>query len=320
MSQRALPSNPGALADFPHNHGMTISLPQTPCFLNGDYLPISEAKISVLDRGFIFGDGIYEVVPVYGGRPFRFDQHMQRMERSLNELRLPNPFDRAGWLNLIHTLNSQLAAQQGKAASELDQTFYLQITRGVAPRDHVMPQNITPTVFAMTNVMHAVSEEVRARGVACVSAEDFRWQKAHIKSTSLLGAVLSRQISADVDAYETVMFRDGMLSEAAASNVWVVKDGKLMGPPNNQLVLEGIRYGLLETICQQIGMPFELRPLTRAEVLDADELLLSSATKEVLAITTLDDRPVGRGALAGRPGPAYERLYAAYQMAKNQAA
>jgi D-alanine transaminase len=319
VNERGVP-NAWAIRDFPDNERMPITLPPTPCFLNGDYLPISEAKVSVLDRGFIFGDGIYEVVPVYGGRPFRFEQHMQRLERSLAELRLPNPFDRAGWLSLITTLSQQLAAQLGTPVSELEQTCYLQITRGVALRDHVMPENIAPTVFAMTNVMHAVSAAVRARGVACVSADDFRWQKAHIKSTSLLGAVLSRQISADVDAFETVMFRDGMLSEAAASNVWVVKDGWLTGPPANQLVLEGIRYGLLETLCEQIGMPFELRPLTRAEVLDADELLLSSATKEVLSITTLDDRPVGHGAMAGRPGPAYERLYAAYQGAKRQSA
>jgi D-alanine transaminase len=152
--------------------------------------------------------------------------------------------------------------------------------------------------------------------VACVTAEDFRWEKAHIKSTSLLGAVFSRQISADAGALETVMFRDGMLSEAAASNVWVVKDGKLLGPPKDHLVLEGIRFGLLEDICREQGIAFELRRIPRAEVLDADELLLSSATKEVLPITTLDGQPVGHGETRGRPGPLYARLYAGYQLAK----
>ncbi len=179
-----------------------------------------------------------------------------------------------------------------------------------------MPANITPTVFVMTNALKPVSSEMRIHGVACVSADDFRWEKAHIKSTSLLGAVLSRQMSADVGALETVMFRDGFLSEAAASNVWVVKNGRLMGPPRDNLVLEGIRYGLMEELCRDLGIAFELRRITRAEVLDADELLLSSATKEVLAIVTLDGRPVGHGPLAGKPGPVYSQLLAAYQRAK----
>jgi D-alanine transaminase len=168
----------------------------------------------------------------------------------------------------------------------------------------------------MTNALKPVSSEMRIHGVACVSADDFRWEKAHIKSTSLLGAVLSRQMSADVGALETVMFRDGFLSEAAASNVWVVKNGRLMGPPKDNLVLEGIRYGLMEELCRDLGIAFELRRITRAEVLDADELLLSSATKEVLAIVTLDGRPVGHGPLAGKPGPVYSQLLAAYQRAK----
>jgi D-alanine transaminase len=152
--------------------------------------------------------------------------------------------------------------------------------------------------------------------VACVSADDFRWKKAHIKSVSLLGAVFARQISADVGAVETVMFRDGFLSEAAASNVWVVKDGTVMGPPKDHLVLEGIRYGLIEAFCRDQAIPFALRRISRDEVLEADELLLSSATKEVLPITTLDGLPVGRGEGRGRPGPVYALLYQAYQQAK----
>ena len=170
--------------------------------------------------------------------------------------------------------------------------------------------------FMMTNAMKLPSAAQRSEGVACVTANDFRWEKAHIKSTSLLGAVFSRQISVDAGALETIMFRGDYLSEAAASNVWVIKDGKVMGPPKDQLVLEGIRYGLIESMCHSIGMAFELRRITRAEVLDADELLLSSATKEVLPITLLDGKKVG----TGLPGPAYARLYAAYQQAKQEQA
>ncbi|MEO5661603.1 MAG: aminotransferase class IV, partial [Polaromonas sp.] len=170
------------------------------------------------------------------------------------------------------------------------------------------------TVFIMVNPMELPSAQQRQTGVACVSADDFRWEKAHIKSTSLLGAVFSRQISFDAGALETVMFRGDYLSEAAASNVWVVKNGTVMGPPKNQLVLEGIRYGLIEEMCRAAGIGFELRRISRAEVLAADELLLSSATKEVLPITVLDSKPVG----SGKPGPIYTQLRAAYQQAKQE--
>ena len=296
------------------------TLPNTPCHLNGLTLPLNEAKVSVLDRGFIFGDGIYEVAPVYQGKLFRFEQHMARMARSLAELRIPNPHTETAWRALIQDLLQQHAQSLGQSVGELNQIVYIQITRGVAPRDHAMPAGLTPTVFVMVNEMKPIAAKDRDNGVACISAEDFRWEKAHIKSTSLLGAVFSRQISADVGALETVMFRHGFLSEAAASNVWVVKNGQVFGPPKNNLVLEGIRYGLMDEICAQQGISFALRPITRAEVLDADELLLSSATKEVLAITTLDGQAVGHGATAGKPGPVYQKIYQSYQAAKKAAA
>ncbi|HSV52035.1 MAG TPA: aminotransferase class IV [Burkholderiaceae bacterium] len=292
------------------------NLPSLPCYLNGEYTTLQNAKISVMDRGFIFGDGVYEVVPVYGGAPFRLAQHLARLDRSLAELRITNPLTHAGWLEVASKLLSSYAASVGTPVKELDQLVYIQITRGVAMRDHVMPADMTPTVFVMTNVMKPPSAQERSDGVACVTAEDFRWQKAHIKSTSLLGAVFSRQISADAGAVETVMFRDDTLSEAAACNVWVVKNGRVMGSPKGNLVLEGIRYGLIEELCREAGIPFELRSITRNEVLSADELLLSSATKEVLAIATLDGAPVGNG----RPGPIYEKLHAGYQRAKRQSA
>jgi D-alanine transaminase len=291
-------------------------LPRTLCYLNGEYTALQDAKISVLDRGFIFGDGVYEVLPVYAGQPFRFAQHMARLDRSLAELRIANPLTHAAWRDVAMKLLNDYAREAGTPGTIPDQLIYIQVTRGVAPRDHVMTTGVAPTVFVMTNLMKPVPAALRATGVACVTADDFRWEKAHIKSTSLLGAVFSRQISADAGALETVMFRDGTLSEAAASNVWVVKDGCVMGTPKDNLVLEGIRYGLLDELCRAAGLRFELRRISRAEVFAADELLLTSATKEVLAITRLDELPVG----AGVPGPVYDKLYAGYQRAKKDAA
>src|SRR5512139_2266377 len=202
-------------------------LPPLPCYLNGEYTLLSEAKISVMDRGFIFGDGVYEVVPVYGCCLFRFEQHMARLERSLTELRIPNPHTRAQWREIVNRLVGDYARTAAGDPEKIEQMVYIQVTRGVAMREHAMLPGLTPTVFVMTNVMKSPTEQQRSEGVACVSAEDFRWKKAHIKSTSLLGAVMARQISVDADAMETIMFRDGLLSEAAASNVWIVKDGVL---------------------------------------------------------------------------------------------
>lgn len=275
---------------------------------------LPDAKISVMDRGFIFGDGVYEVVPAYGGQLFRFAEHMARLDRSLAEVRITNPLTHAQWADVAQQLMATFSAAKGVGADALDQLIYIQITRGVALRDHVMPTDITPTVFVMTNAMKLPTEAQRSQGVACVTADDFRWEKAHIKSTSLLGAVFARQISFDAGALETVMFRNGFLSEAAASNVWVVKDGRVLGTPKDSLVLEGIRYGLIEDICRTRGIPFELRRISREEVQQADEVLLSSATKEVLPVTLLDGQAVG----SGQPGPVYAQLMAGYNEAKAQ--
>ena len=289
-----------------------ISLPLLPCYLNGEFSNLREAKVSVLDRGFIFGDGVYEVVPAYAGRPFRFGEHMARLDRSLAELRIANPMSHARWRELVVQLMAAYATTVEKPVAQTDQLIYIQITRGVAMRDHVMPPGLTPTVFVTSNRLYIYPEAERAQGVACVTADDFRWKKAHVKSTSLAGAVLARQISADVGANETVMFRDGFLSEAAASNMWVVKGGKLIGTPKDNLVLEGIRYGLFETLCREAGIPFELTRMSRDQVFAADELLVSSATKEVLPVTRLDGKPIG----TGQPGPIYRALYDGYQRAK----
>jgi len=190
------------------------------------------------------------------------------------------------------------------------------VTRGVAPRDHVMPPGLTPTVFMMANPMKPATPEMRHAGVACTTARDFRWERGDIKSTSLLGNVLARQMSADHGAIETIMFRDGYLTEAAASNVWVVHEGALLGPPKSEHVLEGIRVELLRELCEECGIAYNLRPIPEADVRAADEVLLSSATKEVLPVTKIDGEPVGHGALRGKPGPVYARLFEAYQQAK----
>ncbi len=284
------------------------TIPDIPCYLNGDFVSLRDAKVSVLDRGFIFGDGVYEVVPAYGRKLFRFDEHMARLTRSLGKVRIANPHNRAEWLERCRKL---VAAQTVD-----DQLVYLQITRGVAWRDHVMPPDIEPTVFMMATPMKPATAEQRHHGVACVTARDFRWERGDIKSISLLGNVLARQMSADHGAAETIMFRNGFLTEASASNVWVVHEGAVLGPPKSEHVLEGIRYDLIRDLCEEEGIAYNLRPIPEAEALAADEIMLSSATKEVLPVTTIDGDPVGHGALRGKPGPVYARLHEAYQRAK----
>jgi len=291
---------------------MHAPLPDTPCYLNGEYTRACDAKVSVLDRGFIFGDGIYDVVPVYGRRLFRFDEHLARLERGLAKIRIPNPHSREQWLTRCRELVARLAAQTGAD----DQVVYLQVTRGPAPRDHVMPAQVEPTVFMMANPMKPPTAEQRHHGVACVTARDFRWERGDIKSVSLLGNVLARQMSADHGAMETIMFRDGFLTEASGSNVWIVHEGALLGAPKSEHVLEGIRFDLLRELCEEAGIAYNLRPIPEADVRSADEVLISSATKEILPVTRLDGEAVGHGALRGKPGPVYARLYEAYQRAK----
>ena len=300
---------------------MTATMTNRLCYLDGAYQPQSQARVSVLDRGFLFGDGIYEIVPVYGRKLFRFDDHMARLERSLAKVRIANPHSREQWLERCRALVAALA----EAERADDQVVYLQVTRGVAPRDHVMPEGVAPTVFMMANPMKPPTPEQRHHGVACTTARDFRWERGDIKSISLLGNVLARQMSADQGAGETIMFRDGgsgepsggpWLTEASASNVWIVKEGALLGPPKSEHVLEGIRVELLRELCEDAGIAYILKPVSEADVRSADEVLLSSATKEVLAVTRLDGELVGHGALRGKPGPVYARLHEAYQRAK----
>ena len=294
------------------------ALPNTLCDLNGELLPLSQAKVSVLDRGFIFGDGIYEAIPVYGRRLFRFDEHMARLARNLDKLRIAPPPGLQSPADWLERARRVIAAQPAE-----DQMLYIQITRGVAMRDHAMPADIEPTVFMMSNPYKPVPSEARHQGVACVSARDFRWERGDIKATSLLGNVLARQMAVDQGAAETILFREGAhggpwLTEGSSSNVWVVHEGALLGPPMNEHVLEGIRVALLRELCEEEGIAYNLRPISEADVRAADELLLSSSGREVLAVTKLDGDLVGHGALRGKPGPVYGRLYEAYQRAKRE--
>ena len=276
-------------------------------YLNGQFVPLSQANVSVLDRGFIFGDGIYEVIPVYRRQMFRPLQHLERLTRSLASVGIDNIYSNEQWLRIIANL------MENSEGSDL--LVYIQMTRGVAPRRaHAFPLNTKPTVFIMVNAMSTPSKEMRERGVACVTMQDMRWLHCDIKSTSLLGNVLAAQNAAQHSAVETIQFRDGFLTEAAASNVWIVKNQTLLGPNKNNLVLEGIRYGLFEELCAQHVIPFEMRAIAQDEVFAADEVLLSSATKEILPVTLIDSKPVG----LGKPGPMYAKLYAIYQEAKVQ--
>ncbi|MFT4063565.1 D-amino acid aminotransferase [Paraburkholderia sp.] len=285
-------------------------------YLNGELVPLSEARVPVLDRGFIFGDGIYEVAPLYAhasGRrtAFRLTQHLARLARSVDRIGIANPFDDAGWRELIRRV-AEANETDGGLRADQDAIAYIQVTRGVAKRGHAFPAGVKPTVFVMVTALNLPDAAQRAQGVRCVSAEDRRWLNCDIKSVSLLGNVLMAQYAAENDAFETIQFRDGLLTEGSSSNVWVVKNGVLAAPPRSHKILEGIRYGLIEELTAECGIRFEAREMTEAEVRAADEIIVSSATKEVLPVTRLDDEPVG----AGKPGAVFAALYAAYQRAK----
>jgi D-alanine transaminase len=275
-------------------------------FLNGKLLPAEQASVSVLDRGFIFGDGIYELVPVYSRVPFRLDEHLTRLERSLGEAKIRNPYSRAQWRAHIYQL---IDAQPFD-----DQGVYFQVTRGVAKRDHALPKNIEPTVFMMSNPLVNPPQGQVEQGGAAVSAQDNRWLRCDIKSISLIGNCLLRQLSADAGAVETILFRDGKLTEASASNVFIVKRGVIQSPPKSNLILPGITYDVIVELAAANGMPLEFRAVTEAEVRAADEIWVTSSSKEVLAIVELDGKRVGDG----RPGPVFRRMYQAYQEFKQK--
>ena len=278
----------------------------TTCYLNGQYLPLSEARISPLDRGFLFADGVYEVIPVYSRVPFRGEEHMIRFQKSFDGIGLANPHTPAEWNAIIGKVIAQ--------ADFDDQAVYLQVSRGAdVKRDAAFPKaDVKPTVFVFTAPMVKPSAAARENGVAVVSAPDIRWTRCNYKTVSLLPNAMTRQISAAAGATETVMFRDGFLTEGSASNIFVVKDGVILAVPQDNRILAGITYDVVSELAKKHGARFEVRMITESEVRSADELWVTSSTKEVLPITTLDGKPVGHGAAAGKPGPITRQMHAWY--------
>ena len=270
-------------------------------YLNGKFLPIEDATISVLDRGFIFGDGVYEVIPVYSRHLFRLQDHLARLQHSLDGIRLHNPHSDVEWENLL----KQLIAHH----LDEDQYIYLHITRGVAKRDHAFPQGVQATVFMMSSPLNTPPQDLRESGVAAVSAIDNRWLRCDIKAISLLPNVLLRQRAIDGGAVETLLLREGFLSEGAASNIFVVHQGVLLAPPKNHLMLPGITYDVVLELAATHDIAYQVREISEYEVRKAEEIWLTSSTKEVLSITTLDGKPVGDG----KPGPLFHRMFGLYQ-------
>lgn len=271
-------------------------------YLNGQYVARDAARISVFDRGFIFGDGVYEVIPVYGGRLFRFDEHMRRLEASLAAIGLDDPLDPARWREVLGGLLNGTG----------DQWVYLQVTRGEAARDHRFPDTPRPTVFAYAEPLVPPAPETLAQGVGAVTLEDFRWGRCDVKAISLLANVLARQQAREAGVAEAILVRDGRVTEGAASNVFVVRDGELLTPPKGRFLLPGITRDLILELAPAAGVPAREAPITKAQLADADELWLTSSTKEILPVTRLDGRPVGDG----RPGEVFRRMYEAFQAYK----
>jgi D-alanine transaminase len=275
-------------------------------YLNGEFMPLDEAKVPVLDRGFIFGDGVYEVIPVYSRHPFRLPEHLRRLQHSLDSIRLANPMTEAQWNALVRDI---IARNPGE-----DQSIYLQVTRGPAKRDHAFPAAVKPTVFMMSSPLVTPSREQIEGGVPAITATDYRWLKCDVKSVSLLGNCLLRQTAMDAGAVEVVLFRDGYLTEASASNVFAVKNGLLLAPPKNHLVLPGITYDVVLELVAANRIPHEVREVSEQEAKSAEELWVTSSTKEVLAVTMLDGKAVG----TGQPGPVFRRVHQLYQEFKRE--
>jgi len=271
-------------------------------YLNGEFLPLDQARVPVMDRGFLFGDGVYEVIPVYSRRPFRLAEHLSRLQGSLNGIRLANPHTSEQWTALIGRI-----VELGDTD---DQSVLLQISRGpMAVRNHAFPKVVTPTVFIMGEPLVTPAAELREQGIGAVSAADFRWLHCDLKATSLLANCLLRQMAIDAGCVETLLFRDGYLSEGAASNIFMIKDGTLLAPPKSHLMLTGITYDVVLELAALHGLPHEVRDLRDEEVRQADELWMTSSTKEVLPIVSLDGRPVG----TGKPGAEFARMFGWYQ-------
>lgn len=278
----------------------------THIYLNGRWLAPQEATISVMDRGFLFGDGVYEVIPVYSRRPFRLEQHLLRLQRSLDAIQLANPHTAAQWNALVMKLAQDTAWS--------DQSIYIQVTRGPMPvRNHAFPKEVTPTAVMFAEPMTTPATELVQQGVAAVSAADIRWLRCDIKATSLLANCLLRQQAVAAGCAEAVLFRDGFLTEGAAASIFVVRNGVLLAPIKNHLMLPGITYDVVLELAAAHGLPVEVRDITEDEVRTADELWLASSTREVLPVVMLDGVKVGAGETAGKPGPLFTHMHAWYQ-------
>lgn len=276
-------------------------------YLNGDFLPLEQARVPVLDRGFIFGDGIYELLPAYSRVLFRLDEHLTRLNNSLIAVGMRNPFSAAQWADLLNEIVSRNPWD--------DQSVYVQVTRGVARRDQAFPQPpIPPTVFVMADAMRLPSAEQRRAGVPVITREDYRWSRCDIKATSLIANCMLRQEAVENDCAEVLLLRQGMVTEGSSSNVLLVKDRVIIAPPKDELILPGVTYDLALELARLNDLPFEVRPVSVAELYAADEIWLSSSLREVIAVTTVDGMPVSEG----RPGPVYQRVYDLYQSYKTQ--
>jgi D-alanine transaminase len=270
-------------------------------YLNGAFLPPDQAQVSVFDRGFVFADGVYEVIPAYGGRLFRLPQHLARLDNSLAGIRLPNPLTARDWL----TVFTRLVVAGGVA----DQSVYLQVTRGPAERDHAFPKQVSPTVFAYAQPLKYPEPAQLTAGVGAITVSDIRWLRCDIKAIALLPNVLMRQQATEQGAAEAILLRDGHMTEGSASNIFVVLKGVLVTPPKGPFILPGVTRDLALELAHAHGLACEERTVTEAELRSAEELMLSSSTKELLPITRLDGKPVGNG----KPGPLHARLHALYQ-------
>ncbi len=279
---------------------MTTSMCLPTVYLNGEFMPFENAKISPLDRGFIFGDGVYEVIPYYAGRGLRAVEHLKRLQRSLDELQIENPYPPAHWESLI----ASLVEQNGGG----NVSVYIQVTRGIAKRDFPPPKGLTQTVFMMANPLATPKPEIYENGISCVSLDDSRWLRCQVKATALLGAVLLKHEGNQAGADEVVLFRDGYLTESSASNIAAVRSGVILCPPMDNLILAGITYELMIELARKHNMPLEIRRVHRREVKKADELWIMSSTKEVAPIVKLDDKPVGHGENTGKPGPIFKQM------------
>lgn len=274
-------------------------------YLNGEYLPASEARVSVLDRGFLFGDGIYEVIPVYGGRLFRLEAHLLRLDQSLSGIRLANPLTHRRWEEMLQ----ELVTRNGGG----DMALYVQVTRGVAPREHAFPQHTAPTVFAMTQPLAPQTDAAQQAGVKAITVEDIRWKHCHIKAITLLPNVLLHQQAADSGAAEAILVREGEVTEGTATNVFIVTRGHVVTPAKGQLLLPGITRDLVVELCTNAGIPCSESKITLDALRQADEVWLTSSRKEIVPVTHVDGLPVG----TGQPGPVWRRAFDLYRAYKD---